>query len=75
MKIRCKWYFQNKITEDFSNTSGFKTKSNGNPPKSHPALEMFLSKVEPDMFSRLPSNTKSCNLSKEEWQKRVGRGS
>ena len=42
-KMRCKWYFRNDITENFSQLPVFQNKSNWNPPKRHPALEMFLS--------------------------------
>ena len=62
-KMRCKWYFRKEITEAFSNTSLSKTKSNWNIPKGQPALEMFLSQVKADMFSLLPGNTTSYNLS------------
>ena len=42
-KMRCKWYFRNDITENFSQLPVFQNKSNWNLPKRHPALEMFLS--------------------------------
>ena len=44
-KMRCKWFFRNEITQDFSEAPAFRVKSNWNPPKDHSALEMFLSQV------------------------------
>ena len=56
-KMRCKWYFKNDVTENFSQPPAFQIKSNWNPPKGQPALEMFLSQIERDIFSVLPGNT------------------
>lgn len=61
-KYKCN--FRNKITENFRNTSIFKTKSNCTPPNGHPALEMYLSQIEDYPFPILQGNTKSNNLSK-----------
>ena len=66
-KIRCKWYFRNDVTESFSQLPAFRNKSNWNPPKGHSTLEMFLSQLEGDIFSVLPGNTSSYNLTKNEW--------
>ena len=65
-KMRCKWFFRNEPTEDFSEIPAFGIKSNWSPPKGHPALEMFLSRMEGETFSLLPSNSTSYNLTKEE---------
>ena len=65
--MRCKWYFKNDVSENFSETPPFRTKSTWNPPLGHPALKMFLSQMEADVFSLLPGNTTQYNLSKEEW--------
>ena len=56
-KMRCKWFFRNEITQDFSEVPAFRVKSNWNPPKGHSALEMSLSQVEGGIFSPLPGNT------------------
>ena len=48
--MRCKWYFRNEPTENFSVKPGFNVKSNWNPPNVHPALETFLSKLENEVF-------------------------
>ena len=53
-KMRCKWYFRNQPTENFSEKPAFHVKSNWNPPNGHPALEIFLSKLENEVFSILP---------------------
>ena len=67
-KIRCKLYFRNDITEGYiSLLPAFRSKSSWNPPKEHPALEMFLSQLERDIFSVFPGNTASYNLTKNEW--------
>ena len=60
-KMRCKWYFKNDVTENFSQLPAFQIKSNWNPPKGQPALEMFLSQIETDIFSVLPGcNERTC---------------
>ena len=53
-KMRCKWFFYNELTENFSEAPAFLVKSNWNPPKGHPAIEIFLSKLETEIFSVLP---------------------
>ena len=65
--MRCNWYFKNDVTENFSQLPAFQSKRNWNPPKEQPALEMFLSQLEGDIFSVLPGNTSSYNLTKNEW--------
>ena len=42
-KMRCKWFFRNKPTENFSEAPAFHVKSNWNPPKGQSAIEIFLS--------------------------------
>ena len=49
-KMRCKWYFRNESTENFSEKPAFNVKCNWNPPNGHPALEVFLSKFESKVF-------------------------
>ena len=66
-KMRCKWFFRNEPTENFSEAPAFRVKSNWNPPKGHPAVEIFLSKLETEIFSVLPGTPLDYNLSKEEW--------
>ena len=48
--MRCKWYFRNKPAEKLSEKPAFNVKSNWNPPNGHPALEIFLSKPENEVF-------------------------
>ena len=38
-----------------------------NPPNGHPALEIFVSKLENKVFSVLPGTPRNYNLPKEEW--------
>ena len=42
----------------------FNVKSNWNPPKCRPALEIFCSKLEDEVFSVLPGTPRDYNLSK-----------
>ena len=64
--MRCKWYFRNEPTENFSEKPAFNVKSNCNPPNRHPALEIFLSKLENEVLSVLPGTPRNY-LSKGEW--------
>ena len=64
--MRCKWYFRNDVSENFTETPAFRTKSTWNPPQGRPALGIFLSQMEVDVFWLLPGNTTQCNLFKEE---------
>ena len=54
--------------EDFGEIPEFRIKTNSGPPKAHPALKMFLSQMEGEIFSLLPGNFTSYNLTKEEWK-------
>ena len=63
--MRCKWFFCNKPTENFSEAPAFHVKSKWNPHKGHPGIEIFLSKLETEFLSVL-LGTLDYNLSKEE---------
>ena len=65
--MTCKWFFRNESTENFCEVLAFRVKSNWNPPKGHPAEEIFLSKLETKFFSVLPGTPLDYNLSKGEW--------
>ena len=65
--MRRKWYFRNEPKENFSEKTVFNVKSNWNPPNGHPALEIFLNKLENEVFSVLPVTPHNYNLLKEEW--------
>ena len=56
-KMRCKLYFRNEPRKKFSEKSSL----NG-----HPALELFLSKFENEVFHVFPGIPRDYNLSKEE---------
>ena len=60
-KMTCKCFFRNEPTKNCSEALAFRIKSNWNPPKGHPTIEIFLSKLE--IFSVLPD----YNLSNKEW--------
>ena len=65
--MRIKLYFQNKISENFSEVPAFSPKSSSNPPQGHPDLEEYLSQVENELFSIIDKPIRQSNLSKEEW--------
>ena len=67
-KRRCKWFFRNEPSYDFSEVPAFKPKSLWTPPAGYPCVQIFLSKLEGKLFSFLPVKPQSYNLSKEEWQ-------
>ena len=67
-KMRFKWFFRNEPTGDFSESLAFGIKSSWSPPKSHPALEMFLSQAEGKILLLLPGKSTSYSLTKEEWK-------
>ena len=67
-KMRCKWYFRNEPPNEFSEIPAFRPKSNWKPPAGHPCVELFLSKMEHELFSFLPGRPQSYNLTREEWE-------
>ena len=67
-RMRNKWYFRNEPTPQFSEVPRFKTKSSWRPPNGHPALEIFLSKVEKDLFDICKKQRTYSNFNSEEWK-------
>ena len=63
---KCNWLFRKEPTENFSEAPTFRVTWNWNPHKEHPATEIFLSKLETEIFSVLPGAPLDSNLSKEE---------
>ena len=51
---------------NFSDVSAFRPKYNWKPPSGHPFVELFLSKLESELFYFLPSKPQAYNLTKEE---------
>ena len=66
-RMRIKWHFRNELSENFSEIPSFRPKSSWKPPKGNPNLEMFLSKVEQDLFKTIETPRYS-NLSSDEWK-------
>ena len=66
-KMRCKWYFRDEPSPNFSDVPAFRPKSNWKPPPGHPCVELFLSKLESELFSFSPGKPQAYNLTKEEW--------
>ena len=65
-KMRCKWYFRDEPSEEFSEIPAFRPKSTWKPPAGDPCVELFLSKMKHELFSFLPGKPQSYNLTKEE---------
>ena len=66
-KMRCKWYFSDGLSNDFSKIPSFRPKSTWKPQAGDPCVELFLSKMEHELFSFLPRKPQSYNLTKKEW--------
>ena len=68
LRIRCAWSFRNKLNNDFSETTAFRPKSGWKTSKGHASLEVFLSRVEKELFSNEMNDFIQSNLSGEEWK-------
>ena len=66
--MRNKWYFRNERTSQFSEVPCFKPKSSWRPPNVHPALEIFLSKVEKVLFDICKKQRTYSNFNSEGWK-------
>ena len=67
-RMRIKWHFCNEPSLDFSEKPSFHTKSSWNPPKGDPHLEVFLDKVEEELFTVIERPVRHSSLSQEEWK-------
>ena len=67
-KMRCRWYFRNQLSDDFSNVLAFRSKSQWKPTTQHPCVELLLSRLEKELFRFLPGKPQSYNLTEEEWK-------
>ena len=66
MRIKC--HFRNEPTLDFSEKPAFHTKSSWNPPKGDPHLEVFLNRLEVELFTVIERPVSHSNLSPGEWK-------
>ena len=66
--MRIKLNFQKELLEDFSDKPAFRPKPSQKPLPGHPGLELFLSKIEKDIFENLvkDSTAITLNMTKEE---------
>ena len=48
--------------------SASRTKTSWNPPKGDPHLDLFLSRIEEELFTATERSVRHSNLSKEEWK-------
>ena len=60
------WYFRDEPSPNFSEVPAFRPKSNWKPPPGHPCVELFLSKLESELFSFMTGKPQTYNLTKEE---------
>ena len=67
-RMRTNWDFRNEPTPFFSESPSFRSKSTWKPPLGHLNVEVFLSQLEKDIFTRSEKPLRYSNLSKEEWQ-------
>ena len=67
-RMRNKWYFWKEPTPQFSEVPCFETKSSWRPPNRHPALEIFSSKEEKDLFDIHKKQQICSNFNSEEWK-------
>ena len=44
-KIRCKWYFRDELSEEFSEIPAFRPKSTGKLPAGDPCVDLVSSKM------------------------------
>ena len=65
LRMRFKWNFRNEPTNNFNEIPAFRPKSGWKPPKGHASLEVFLSRVEKELFSDEMNNSTQSNLSKK----------
>ena len=66
--VRTKWHFRNEPTPNFSNVTYVKFKSKWSPPKGHSAIELFLTKVENELFKITDKELGYFNFTSEEWK-------
>ena len=59
---------RNELNPDFSNVPYVKSKSKWSPPKGHPAIGIFLSKVENELFKITDKELAYSNFTSEEWK-------
>ena len=67
-RMRCKWNFRNEPTNNFSEIAAFRPKSEWKRPKGHASLEVFLSRVEKELFSDEINDSTQSNHSGDEWK-------
>ena len=63
-KMRCKWYFRDEPSPNFSEVPAFRPKSNWKPPPGYRCAELFLSKLESELLSFCQVNLKLRTLLK-----------
>ena len=67
-KMRCKWYFRDEPSKDLIEISAFRPKPTWKHAAGDICVELFLGKMEHELFSFLPGKLQSYNLTKDKWQ-------
>ena len=67
-RMRNKWHFRENITAGFSEILAFRSKTTWTPPKGCASLEVFLSRVEKELFKYVAQRVQKYNLSKNQWR-------
>ena len=63
-KMKCRWHFRNEPSDNFMDVPAFRPKSQWKPPTGHPCVELFLNRLEKELFSFLPGKLQSHNVTK-----------
>lgn len=63
-RMRRKWHSRDDLSNEFSEVPVFREKSKWKPPLGHPSLEVYLSKIEKELFAALTGFTRKRNLTK-----------
>ena len=66
--MRCRWYFKHEPSSNFINVLVLRPKSQWKPPAGNPCVELFLSRLEEELFLFLSGNPQSYNPTKEKWK-------
>ena len=61
--MHLKWYFRIEPSSEFSETPSFTPKSSWKLSQGHPSLELFLSKIQKEIFAIADSRLGYSNLS------------
>ena len=67
-QMQYQWYFRDEVSENFRELPSFRRKSVWKPSKGQVGLEVFLTRLEKELFSNEINEPMQNNLSVEEWK-------